>query len=92
MKNYIIITIILWQCDLSYDLVSNYIQQHSTKSTNYTYLSPCSWQLTRMVCWKTDQGILKAWKVRPEKLSTKEFVDQRSMKAWKARPECKKNK
>ena len=38
--------VILWPCDLLRDLVSHYIQQHSTKSTNCTYLLLCSWWLT----------------------------------------------
>ena len=31
---------------LSRDLISHHTQQHSTKSTNCTYLLPCSWRLT----------------------------------------------
>ena len=31
-----------WPHDLLCDLVSHYIQQHSTKFTDCTYLSPCS--------------------------------------------------
>ena len=39
----------LWQHDLSYDLVSYHIQQHSTKSINYTCLSPYSWRLIFLI-------------------------------------------
>ena len=35
-----------WPRDLSRDLISHHIQRHSTKSTDRTYLSPCSWRLT----------------------------------------------
>ena len=38
-----------WLRDLSRDLVSYYIQQHSTKSINCTCLLPCSWQLTFLI-------------------------------------------
>ena len=31
-----------WPRDLSRDCVSHHIQQHSTKSTDCTYLFPCS--------------------------------------------------
>ena len=44
----------------SYDLVSHYIQRHSTKSTNCTYLLPCSWRLIFLIhqiafiyCWES---------------------------------------
>ena len=39
----------LWSRDLSRDLVSYHIQQHFTKSTNCTCLSPCSWRLTFLI-------------------------------------------
>ena len=38
-----------WPRDPSRDLVSHHIQQHSTKSTNRTYLLPCSWRLTFLI-------------------------------------------
>ena len=38
-----------WPRDLSRDLISYHIQQHSTKSTNCTCLSPCSWRLTFLI-------------------------------------------
>ena len=48
-----------WPRDLSRDLVSYHIQRHSTKSTNRTYLSLCSWRLTFSIhqtlsiyCWE----------------------------------------
>ena len=44
----------------SRDLISHHIQQHSTKSTDCTYLSPCSWRLTFLIhqtpfiyCWES---------------------------------------
>ena len=36
------IPLMLWPRDLSRDLICHYIQRHFTKSTDCTYLSPCS--------------------------------------------------
>ena len=44
----------------SHDLISHHTQRHSTKSTDCTYLSPCSWRLTFLIhqtpfiyCWES---------------------------------------
>ena len=43
----------------SRDLISHHTQPHSTKSTDWTYLLPCSWRLTFLIhqtpfiyCWE----------------------------------------
>ena len=54
----------MWPRDLSRDFINYHIQRHSTKSTNRTCLSPCSWRLTFLIhqilsiyYWKANQAL-----------------------------------